>query len=573
MIELGRHNMGRLSKSIFVGAIGFIILLHVCLVALYDDGLVGSGWCLLPAVTAIAMCLITREVFSSLLCGSISGAFLMMSSYGLGDIPGKVLLCIVGGDDRHVGFLDILSNVGNMGIILFLVSVGIVVDLINRSGGRGAFTFWLSSHVKNRRGALLFTFLLGAVCFIDDYFNCLTVGTVVRPVTDSYKISRAKLAYLVDSTAAPICMIAPLSSWVAAVSGYVETDKINGIDLFFMQIPYNFYCLLTLLMIVIISFLNIDFGPMLRHEANAQLHDDVYSTQERLFEDSEKKEAQETVGSMWDFIIPVVAMCAFSLIGILFTGGLFDGVGFLDAFADSDASKGLAIGGVLTTTFAHVYFRIRRSVSLGDSMKSIPDGIKHMVVPIAILVLAWLFGNIARQGLGIGTFFASFIEGFEAYVAFLPAFIFLLACIMAFATGTSWGTIAILAPIVVSIFDYGSAPSVCVIGLSAVCAGAVCGDHCSPISDTSIMASTGAHCSLMDHFVTQLPYVLLVVVISFIGFLLTGFVQNQIVCFFMTGILLMASLLVIKAIVSVCHVGLFEEMADANGDVRDPDES
>lgn len=564
--------MNWIRRHKFVGAISFFIVLHIWLLLVYEEGMVGSVWCLLPAITAISMCVVTKEVFSSLLYGCFSGAILMMSTNDLADIPGKALLCMVGGDGSNVGLLDILGNSSNLGIILFLVSVGIVVDLVNRSGGRLAFTLWLSSHVKNRRGALLFTLLLGVVCFIDDYFNCLTVGTVVRPVTDSHKISRAKLAYLVDSTAAPVCMIAPLSSWVAAVSGYVETDKINGIDLFFMQIPYNFYCLLTILMIVFISLLNIDFGPMLRHEANAQLNDDVYSTHDRPFEDEEKKESLEHVGSMWDFIIPVVALCVCSLVGILATGGLFDGVGFLDAFANSDASKGLAVGGFVTNIFAHFYFRLRQSVSFADSMKSIPDGIKQMVVPIAILTLAWLFGNIARQGLGIGIFFTTFIGDFGAYVKFLPAFIFLLACFMAFATGTSWGTIAILAPIVVSILNYAQTPSTCVIGLSAVCAGAVCGDHSSPISDTSIMASTGAHCSLMDHIVTQFPYVVLVVCISFIGFLMTGFVQNQVICLFMTAILLMASLLVIKAIVMVRHVGLFEEMADANGDFSDIDE-
>jgi len=561
--------MKRLPKIVLISTISFLLLIHVWLVLVYDNGVVGTAWCLLPAATAIVMCLITKEVFSSLVYGSLSGAVLMMSSYDLVQMPYKAILCIVGGDGNGVGLLDILSNSSNMGIILFLVTAGVVVDLANRSGGRAAFTRWLSSRIKNRRGALLFTLILGMLCFIDDYFNCLTVGTVMRPVTDSHKISRAKLAYLVDSTAAPICMLAPLSSWVAAVSGYVETDKVNGVDLFFQQIPYNFYCLLTILMIIIISLLNIDFGPMLRHESNAQLNDDVFSTEDRPFEDTEQKEDSERVGSILDFFVPIVSLCVFSLIGILFTGGIFKGLDFLAAFAESDAAKGLALGGVLTCIFTHVYFLIRRSVSFMDSMKAIPEGVKHMVVPITILTLAWLFGNIARQGLGLGDFFATFMSDFETYVKFLPAFIFLLACLMAFATGTSWGTIAILAPIAVSILDYAHNPTTCVIGLSAVCAGAVCGDHSSPISDTSIMASTGAHCSLMDHIWTQLPYVLLVVVISFIGFLLTGFVQSRIVCLFMTGVLLFAALLVIKAVVSVQHVGLFEEMAEANGDIAD----
>lgn len=563
--------MKRIPKTAFAVAMGLLVLLHVWLVVLYKDGVVGTAWCLLPAATAIAMCLITKEVFSSLLFGSLSGAILMMSSNELVDIPGKVILCIIGGGEKDVGLINILSSSWNVGILLFLFSLGILVDLVNKSGGRVAFTRLLTSRIKNRRGTQLLTMLVGCICFIDDYFNCLIVGTVMRPVTDSHKISRAKLAYLVDATAAPVCMIVPLSSWVAAVSGYVETEQITGVDLFFKQIPYNFYSLLTLLMIVLIAILNVDFGPMLRHERNAQLNNNVFSSNDRPYEDAEKRENEYVTGAVRDFLVPIFAMTLFCLGGILYTGGFFEGGGFLSSFAASDAARGLALGGTLTCVFTFVYFRIRRSVSFVDSMNAIPNGIKHMAVPVAILVLAWLFGSIARQGLGIGDFFATFISGFEAYVKFLPAFFFLLACFIAFATGTSWGTIAILAPIVVSILNYSANPTTCVIGLSAVCAGAVCGDHSSPISDTSIMASTGAHCSLMDHVITQLPYVMLVVGISFVGYLLTGFVQSQIVCFFMTGVLLMASLLVIKAVLSVWHVGLFEEMAEANGDVGDDD--
>ncbi|MCQ2103598.1 MAG: Na+/H+ antiporter NhaC family protein [Fibrobacter sp.] len=563
--------MKRIPKTAFAVAMGLLVLLHVWLVVLYKDGVVGTAWCLLPAATAIAMCLITKEVFSSLLFGSLSGAILMMSSNELVDIPGKVILCIIGGGEKDVGLINILSSSWNVGILLFLFSLGILVDLVNKSGGRVAFTRLLTSRIKNRRGTQLLTMLVGCICFIDDYFNCLIVGTVMRPVTDSHKISRAKLAYLVDATAAPVCMIVPLSSWVAAVSGYVETEQITGVDLFFKQIPYNFYSLLTLLMIVLIAILNVDFGPMLRHERNAQLNNNVFSSNDRPYEDAEKRENEYVTGAVRDFLVPIFAMTLFCLGGILYTGGFFEGGGFLSSFAASDAARGLALGGTLTCAFTFVYFRIRRSVSFVDSMNAIPNGIKHMAVPVAILVLAWLFGSIARQGLGIGDFFATFISGFEAYVKFLPAFFFLLACFIAFATGTSWGTIAILAPIVVSILNYSENPTTCVIGLSAVCAGAVCGDHSSPISDTSIMASTGAHCSLMDHVITQLPYVMLVVGISFVGYLLTGFVQSQIVCFFMTGVLLMASLLVIKAVLSVWHVGLFEEMAEANGDVGDDD--
>lgn len=563
--------MKRIPKTAFAVAMGLLVLLHVWLVVLYKDGVVGTAWCLLPAATAIAMCLITKEVFSSLLFGSLSGAILMMSSNELVDIPGKVILCIIGGGEKDVGLINILSSSWNVGILLFLFSLGILVDLVNKSGGRVAFTRLLTSRIKNRRGTQLLTMLVGCICFIDDYFNCLIVGTVMRPVTDSHKISRAKLAYLVDATAAPVCMIVPLSSWVAAVSGYVETEQITGVDLFFKQIPYNFYSLLTLLMIVLIAILNVDFGPMLRHERNAQLNNNVFSSNDRPYEDAEKRENEYVTGAVRDFLVPIFAMTLFCLGGILYTGGFFEGGGFLSSFAASDAARGLALGGTLTCAFTFVYFRIRRSVSFVDSMNAIPNGIKHMAVPVAILVLAWLFGSIARQGLGIGDFFATFISGFEAYVKFLPAFFFLLACFIAFATGTSWGTIAILAPIVVSILNYSANPTTCVIGLSAVCAGAVCGDHSSPISDTSIMASTGAHCSLMDHVITQLPYVMLVVGISFVGYLLTGFVQSQIVCFFMTGVLLMASLLVIKAVLSVWHVGLFEEMAEANGDVGDDD--
>lgn len=556
--------MGKFNRNLFAVFFGFFILLHVWLVVIYPDGVVGSFWSLLPALVVISMCLITKEVFSSLFYGCFSGAILMVSDSDLVDIPFNVLTCLVGGNGNKVGLIDVLSDSWNVGILIFLAALGILTDLLGKSGARAAFTKWTLRHVNSRRSGLLVTLVMGCLIFIDDYFNCLTVGTVMRPVTDANRISRAKLAYLVDSTASPVCMLVPLSSWVAAVSGYVSTEQVNGIDLFICQIPYNFYSILTLVMIVLISILNIDFGPMLIHERNAQLNNDVFTTELRSYEESESNEKERADGSYLDFIVPILVLIVTCLGGILATGGFFHGNSFINAFAEADASRGLVFGSLMTCVFMHFYCRVRRNVNFVESMLSIPNGVKHMAMPISILILAWLFGSIARNGLGIDVFFSGFVGSFEEYVKFIPAFIFLLSCILAFATGTSWGTIAVMAPIVVSLLNYSENPTTCVIGLSAICAGSVCGDHASPISDTTIMASTGSHCSLMDHVVTQLPYVMLVVAVSFAGFLLTSFVDNPVICLFMTAVLLFAALLIIKSVVFIKNFGLFEELSDAN---------
>lgn len=557
--------MGKIRKRLLLLATLFFAVLHIWIVASFPLGATGTAFTLLPACVVIVVALITREVFLSLIAGVISGAVIVCSSGDLSSLPRDVLLCIVGGNGNEMGLLDVLSDSWNMGIMIFFLSLGVVVDLVNRCGGRAAFTRALVRRVKNRRGALLSTIVLGCVLFVDDYLNCLIVGTSMRPITDTHKVSRAKLAYLVDSTASPVCMLMPLSSWVAAVSGYVGTDKVNGVDLFFKQIPYNFYCILTLLMVVLISLTNIDFGPMLKHERNAQLNNDVFSSTDRPFEDAERNEVEQRKGSAFDFIIPVLALAIFSLFGILYTGGIFNGQSFLDSFAAADASKGLALGGVSACCFVMLYLRLRRSVSVAETMSAIPNGIKLMAFPIGVLVFAWLFGGIARNGLDMANFFGGILGNVEGYIRFLPAIVFLIAAVLAFATGTSWGTIAIIAPIVVSIMDFGVDPTTCVIGLSAVCGGAVCGDHSSPISDTSVMASTGSHCSLMEHIMTQLPYALLVLAVSFVGYLLTSFVESPVVCLFMTVVLLWAALMVIKSVVSAKHLGLLEEMDEANG--------
>ena len=513
----------------------------------------GTIWSLLGPVVAIVLALISKEVYSSLFIGCLVGTLLYTQFR-----PWDTVVSLMTGD------LGIVAS-ADFSIVLFLVLLGIMVDLMNKGGGSAAFGRWAKKSVKSRAGAQLITMLLGVLIFVDDYFNCLTVGAVMRPVTESHKISRAKLAYVIDATAAPVCMIAPVSSWAAAVAGYVQSDSVNGIELFIRQIPYNYYCLLTLLMIIVISLLNIDFGPMFTHEYNAQVKDDLFTTEHRPFAGDDEYEEGAKKGSVLDLILPVIVLIAACVIGLIYTGGFFDGVSFIDAFADCSAGPGLCIGSLIGVLFTFIWFWLRGAISFEKSMESIPGGFTQMIAPILILCLAWTLCSVTRYGLYSMDFVVNAMENAGSLLNILPAIIFIIGAFIGFATGTSWGTIGIMAPIVVNVFNYDDPmqQTLCVIGLAAACAGGVCGDHCSPISDTTIMASAGAHCYHLNHVYTQLPYAITVAAVSFVSFLIAGFVQNVVVCLIIAIVLMIATLLVIKAIVSKKNAAKFAEIAAA----------
>ena len=512
----------------------------------------GTVWSLLPPVVAIVLALISKEVYSSLFIGVLVGT-LLYTQFN----PWNTVVEIAAGD------LGIVAN-ADFSIVMFLVLLGIMVDLMNKGGGSAAFGRWATKAVKSRAAAQLMTMVLGILIFIDDYFNCLTVGSVMRPVTESHHISRAKLAYVIDSTAAPVCMLAPVSSWAAAVSGYVEADGVSGIQLFLAQIPYNYYCILTLVMVATLAILNLDYGPMLTHEYNAQVKGDLFTTEERPFAGADEYEEGEAKSSVADLLVPVVVLIATCIIGLIYTGGFFDGETFLDAFANCDASLGLCIGSLIALVFTFVWFWLRGAINFEKSMESVPAGFIQMIAPILILCFAWTLGTLTKSGLGSGVFVENLLADAEGLKNFLPLIVFLIAAVIAFATGTSWGTTGILAPIAVQVFPYEVDPTLCVIGLAAVCAGAVCGDHCSPISDTTIMASAGAHCFHLNHVSTQIPYALTVVAVSAVGFIMAPFIKVWYVCLAVEVALMIVTLLVIKAVVSKKNAGIFAEMAEAN---------
>ena len=517
----------------------------------------GTFWSLLPPIVAIVLALISKEVYSSLFLGCLVGALLVSNFH-----PWETVVQLVQGDN---GIVTTVSDSGNIAIIVFLVILGIMVDLMNKAGGSEAFGRWATKTVKSRGGAQLMTMLLGVLIFIDDYFNCLTVGAVMRPVTESHKISRAKLAYVIDSTAAPVCMIAPVSSWAAAVSGYVQSDNVNGIELFVAQIPYNYYCLLTLVMIVVISLLNIDYGPMLTHEYNAQVKDDLFTTPERPFEGADDYEKPaKGKSSVLDLLLPVIVLIVTCIVGLIYTGGYFDGVTFIEAFSNASAGPGLAIGSMIALVFTFVYFWLRGSISFTKSFESVPNGFIQMISPILILSFAWTLCGLTRYGMHSADFVINAMSGAGELAKFLPAVIFIIGAAIGFATGTSWGTIGIMAPIVVQVFNYDVQPTLCTIGLAAACAGGVMGDHCSPISDTTIMASAGAHCYHLNHVFTQIPYALTVAGVAFVSFILAGLIQNVVICLIIAVALMIVTLLVIKAIVANKHQGIFQEMAEAD---------
>ena len=518
----------------------------------------GTFWSLLPPIVAIVLALISKEVYSSLFLGCLVGALLYTQF-----APWDTIVTLVGAD---YGIISVLADSGNMGIIVFLVTLGIMVDLMNKGGGSEAFGRWAKKTVHTRCGAQLLTMLLGVLIFVDDYFNCLTVGAVMRPVTESHKISRAKLAYVIDSTAAPVCMIAPVSSWAAAVSGYVQSPSINGIELFLKQIPWNYYCLLTLLMIVIISVLNIDYGSMLTHEYNAQVKDDLFTTPERPFAGADDYEApSKGKSSVLDLLVPVIVLIAVCIISLVYSGGYFDGgMTFMEAFSAAEAGPALAIGGLIGCVFTFLYFWLRGAIGFEKSFESVPQGFIQMIAPILILTFAWTLCSFTRFAMYSADFVSNAMANVGDLRMFLPAIIFIIGAAIGFATGTSWGTIGIMAPIVVSVFNYDVEPILCTIGLAAACSGGVMGDHCSPISDTTIMASAGAHCYHLNHVFTQIPYALTVAGVSFVSFILAGLIQNVFVNLLIAVALMVGTLLVIRAIVAKKHAGIFAEMAEAN---------
>ena len=522
----------------------------------------GTFWSLLPPIVAIVLALISKEVYSSLFLGCLVGALLYTQF-----APWDTIVALVGAD---YGIVSVLADSYNMGIIVFLVTLGIMVDLMNKGGGSEAFGRWAKKTVHTRAGAQLMTMLLGVLIFIDDYFNCLTVGAVMRPVTESHKISRAKLAYIIDATAAPVCMIAPVSSWAAAVSGYVNSDSVNGIEMFIKQIPWNYYCLLTLVMMVVISLLNIDYGSMLTHEYNAQVKDDLFTTPERPFagaDDYEKPASGKS--SVADLLVPVVVLIIVCVVSLVWSGGYYDVEAdcyhdFMVSFSNADAGAALALGGLIGCVFTFLYFWARGAIGFEKSFESVPQGFIQMIAPILILTFAWTLCSFTRYAMYSAEFVKNAMAGAGDLKAFLPAVIFLIGAAIGFATGTSWGTIGIMAPIVVAVFDYDVEPVLCTIGLAAACSGGVMGDHCSPISDTTIMASAGAHCFHLNHVFTQLPYALTVSGVAFVSFILAGLIQNVVINLIIAVALMVGTLLVIKSIVAKRHAGIFREMAEAN---------
>ncbi len=491
---------------------------------------------LLAPVIAIVLALITKEVYSSLIIGIVVGGFI----YAGGNFETAV---------NHVlfdGFVASLSDSYNMGIIIFLVLLGALVSMMNKAGGSAALGRWASKHIKSRTGAQLATILLGCLIFIDDYFNCLTVGSVMRPVADEQKISRAKLSYVIDATAAPVCIIAPISSWAAAVAGFARgAGADSGMSLFVQAIPYNFYAIFTIIMMVVLAVSKFDYGPMKLHEKNAIEKGDIFTSGEKVEGDDV---AANPKGKVLDLVLPVVVLIICCVIGMIYSGGFFatgeDKAGFIDAFSNSDASVGLVLGSAIAIIFAIVYLLVRRVISFKDAMASLPEGFKAMVPAILILTCAWTL-KAMTDSLGAKIYISQLVEGSAgALQAFLPAIIFLIAIGLSFATGTSWGTFGILIPIVLSVFEAGN--PLMIVSISACMAGAVCGDHCSPISDTTIMASAGGQCDHLNHVSTQLPYAMTVAGVSFVTYIIAGFVPQWYIALPIGAVLMVGTLFVIK---------------------------
>ncbi len=559
--------MEKKSTKIAYGIALIVVVIALVIAKLTNDGsgFQATGWALFPPVVAIALALISKEVYSSLFLGCLAAA-LLLANFS----PWQMVVNLIGADSSSgVGLINSVTD--NVAILIFLVILGIMVDLMNKAGGSAAFGRWATKAVKTRSGAQLMTMLLGVLIFIDDYFNCLTVGAVMRPVTESHKISRAKLAYVIDATAAPVCMLAPVSSWAAAVSSYVP-DGFPGsrISMFLSQIPFNYYCILTLVMVIVTSLLNIDYGPMLKHEYNAQVKDDLFTTPERPFAGADDYEEGEKKSSVLDLLLPVIVLIGLCIVGLIWTGGMWDAESdnyhnFIMAFSDASAGVGLCLGSIIAIVFTFVYYWCRGLIGFEKSFESIPNGFIQMISPILILCFAWTLCYLCRDdGLQVGAFVERVMANTGNLAKFLPAVIFIVACFIGFATGTSWGTIGIMVPLVCAVFNWDTQITLLSIGLAASCAGGVCGDHLSPISDTTIMASAGAHCFHLNHVATQLPYGVTVAAVSFVSFILAGLIQNAVICMIIAIVLMIVTLLVIKAIVSKKHAGIFEEMAAAD---------
>lgn len=528
-----------LSKAVF----GLLIVAFTvcCIIAAPITEAKGTLWSLFPPVIAIGLALITKEVYSSLFVGILSGGIIYAVASGTG-FEGTFKAVV------QDGLITNLSNAYNVGILVFLVVLGIIVVLMNKAGGSRAYGEWAAAHIKSRRGVALSTFFLGVLIFVDDYFNCLTVGSVMRPITDKHNISRSKLAYLIDSTAAPICIIAPISSWAAAVSGTVE--GVNGISLFINTIPYNLYAFLTILMVIFISVSDTDYGPMKIHEDNAK-NGDIFTTKNKTYEQDAQPVTER--GRVIDLILPVAVLIVFCVVGMIYTGGFFSGTDFVTAFANCDAAYGLSLGSISALIVIIAYYMFRRVLKFNECMDSIAAGFKQMVPAILILTFAWTLKTMTNH-LEAGAFVSGVVQSATALSVLLPVILFVVAVGLAFATGTSWGTFGILIPIVTSVFEEelanvsqtGEIPSMVIICISACLAGAVCGDHCSPISDTTIMASTGAQCDHVNHVSTQLPYALTVAAVCVVGYLLSGFVHNVFIVLGFSVVLMLAVLFAIR---------------------------
>ena len=495
----------------------------------------GTFWALVPPLVAIILALIIKEAYSSLFIGVLIGAMFCAGFAPIGTLDVAL----------NDGFISAIAD--NAGIFLFLVLLGIIVALVNASGGSAAFGRWAEKNIKTRVGAALATFALGVLIFIDDYFNCLTVGSVMRPVTDKHGISRPKLAYLIDATAAPVCIIAPISSWAAAVTGFVEGA--NGLELFIRAIPYNFYALLTIVMMLTLSFGKFDYGPMRMYEMSDYLNKNEEKRVKASITGAEKQPNEEgnPNGRVIHLVFPIIVLIVCCVIGMIYTGGFFDGVSFVDAFSGSNASLGLTYGSVIAMILTIVFFLATRVMKFTECMDAIPEGFKSMVPAILILTFAWTL-KAMTDSLGAQQYVAALVRGSAgSFLSLLPAIIFLIGCGLSFATGTSWGTFGILIPIVVNVFDGNLSNELMIVSISACMAGAVCGDHCSPISDTTIMASAGAQCVHIDHVTTQLPYAMTAAAVSFVAYIIAGFIRNWLICLPIGIVLMVGTLLIIRA--------------------------